>query len=151
MTDTFDSEPTNNVVDFKPKSQLDAEAQLAAFICWAKETLPKGIPNRVHASIRWEDVSWHPHGFNSCSFTALGSTIAAPKAMQAPFTDFAKAIVVYRGVYLQKKTMRDWRSALIALEVALFELTGTRDVTRVSAAVCNQACEHMDRFWTKGT
>lgn len=150
MTDTFDSEPTNNVVDFKPKSQLDAEAQLAAFICWAKETLPKGIPNRVHASIRWEDVSWHPHGFNSCSFTALGSTIAAPKAMQAPFTDFAKAIVVYRGVYLQKKTMRDWRSALIALEVALFELTGTRDVTRVSAAVCNQACEHMDRFWTKG-
>ena len=150
MTDTFDSEPTNNIVDFKPKSQLAAEAQLAAFIEWAKQTLPKGIPNRVHASIRWEDGSWHPHGVPSCSFTSLGSTIAAPKAMQAPFTEFAKAILVYRRVYLQKKEIRSWLSALMALEVALFELTGTRDVTRVSAAVCNKACEHMNRHWTKG-
>ena len=33
-----------------------------------------------------------------------------------------------------------------ALEVAL---TGTRDVTRVSSAVCNRACEHMQSQWTK--
>jgi hypothetical protein len=150
MTDTFDSEPTNNIVDFKPKSQLDAEAQLAAFIEWAKQTLPKGIPNRVHASIRWEDGSWHPHGFQSCSFSALGSTLVAPVTMQAPFTDFAKAIQVYRKVFLQKKSPTDSLMALKGLEVALFELTGTRDVTRVSAAVCNTACEHMNRHWTKG-
>lgn len=141
---------TENIVDFKPKSELAAEAQLAAFIEWAKLTLPKGVPNRVHASIRWEDGSWHPHGFHGCSFTALGSTNAAPKPMQAPFTDFAKAILVYRKVYLQKKSMKDWLCALMALEVALFELTGTRDVTRVSATVCNQACDHMARHWTKG-
>lgn len=139
---------TENIVDFKPKSELTAEAQLAAFIEWAKLTLPKGVPNRVHASIRWEDGSWHPHGFYGCSFTALGSTNAAPKPMQAPFTDFAKAILVYRKVYLQKKSAKEWLSALMALEVALFELTGTRDVTRVSAAVCNQACDHMDRHYT---
>lgn len=150
MTDTFDSEPTNNIVDFKPRSQLAAEAQLAAFIEWAKQTLPKGIPNRVHASIRWEDGSWHPHGVHACSFTAHGSTKAAPKAMQAPFTEFAKAMVVNRRVYLKKKTLNNWLNALKALEVALFELTGTRDVTRVSAAVCNKACEHMNRHWTKG-
>ena len=103
MTEVFDSEPsepTNNIVDFKPRSQLAAEAQLVAFIEWAKQTLPKGIPNRVHASIRWEDDSWHPHGFKGCSFTTLGSTKVAPKAMQAPFTEFAKALVVYRRVYL---------------------------------------------------
>ena len=99
MTEAFDSEPTNNIVDFKPRSQLAAEAQLAAFIEWAKQTLPKGVPNRVHASIRWEDDSWHPHGVQSCSFTALGSTKAVPKAMQAPFTEFAKAMVVHRRVY----------------------------------------------------
>lgn len=52
MTDAFDSELTNNIVDFEPRSQLAAEAQLAAFIEWAKQTLPKGIPNRVHSSIR---------------------------------------------------------------------------------------------------
>ncbi|SDG51839.1 hypothetical protein SAMN05216603_102135 [Pseudomonas benzenivorans] len=139
---------TENIVDFKPKSELTAEAQLAAFIEWAKLTLPKGVPNRVHASIRWEDGSWHLHGFNGCSFTALGSTNAAPKPMQAPFTDFAKAILVYRKVYLKKKSAKDRLSALMALEVALFELTGTRDVTRVSAAVCNQACDHIDRHYT---
>ncbi len=153
MTEVFDSEPsepTNNIVDFKPRSQLAAEAQLVAFIEWAKQTLPKGIPNRVHASIRWEDGSWHPHGFQGCSFTALGSTKVAPKAMQAPFTEFAKAIAVYRRVYLQKKVIDDWLGALKTLEVALFELTGTRDVTRVSAAVCDTACNHMNRHWTKG-
>jgi len=149
MTDAFYSEPTNNIVDFKPRSQLAAEAQLAAFIEWAKQTLPRGIPNRVHASIRWEDGSWHPHGCRGCSFTALGSTISAPKAMQAPFVEFAKAMLVYRRVYLQKKAVEDWLKALKALEVALLELTGTRDVTQVSAAVCNRACEHMSRHWTK--
>ncbi|WP_278401313.1 hypothetical protein [Stutzerimonas kunmingensis] len=149
MTDAFYSEPTSNIVDFKPRRQLAAEAQLGAFIEWAKQTLPKGIPNRVHASIRWEDGSWHPHGCQGCSFTAFGSTISAPKAMQALYTEFAKAIVVYRIVYLQKKAVDDWLKALKALEVALFELTGTRDVTRVSAAVCNKACEHMNRHWTK--
>ncbi len=150
MTEVFDSEPTNNIVDFKPRSQLAAEAQLVAFIEWAKQTLPKGIPNRVHASIRWEDDSWHPHGVQYCSFTALGSTKAVRKAMQAPFTEFAKAMVVYRRVYLQKKDITTWRYALQALEAALFELTSTRDVTRVSAAVCDTACNHMNRHWTKG-
>lgn len=150
MTDALYSEPTNNIVDFKPGSQLAAEAQLAAFIEWAKQTLPKGIPNRVRAGIRWEDVSWHSHGFEGCSFRVLGSTISAPKAMQAPFTEFAKAILVYRRVYLQKKTIQDWLNALRPLEVALFDETGTRDVTRVTAAVCNKACEHMDRHWAKG-
>ncbi|TRO36630.1 hypothetical protein [Ectopseudomonas mendocina] len=153
MTEVFDSEPsepTNNIVDFKPRSQLAAEAQLVAFIEWAKQTLPKGIPNRVHASIRWEDDSWHPHGFKGCSFTTLGSTKVAPKAMQAPFTEFAKALVVYRRVYLQKKSVDEWLFALRELEAVLFELTGTRDVTRVSAAVCSTACEHMNRHWTKG-
>lgn len=142
------TEPTNNIFDFKPQSQLAAEAQLAAFIKWAKQTLPKGIPNRVHASIRWEDDSWHQHGFLSCSFTALGSTKSAPKAIQEPFTDFAKAILVYRRVYLQKTNARGWLVALKALEVALFEVKNTRNVTRVSAAVCNKACDHMARHWT---
>lgn len=153
MTEAFDSEPsepTNNIVDFKPRSQLAAETQLAAFIEWAKQTLPKGIPYRVHASIRWEDDSWHSHGVQSCSFSALGPTKTDPKAMQVPFTEFAKAMVVYRRVYLQKKDICNWLSALKALEAALFELTGTLDVTQVSAAVCNKACDHLNRHMTKG-
>lgn len=132
-----------SIVDFKAKNDLTAMAHLNEFIEWAKETLPKGIPNRVYASIRWNDDSWHRHGFEKSSFSALGSTRNVPKMMQLPFTDFAKAIMVYRRVYQTKKSIEDWLNALKALEVALVELTGTRDVTRVSAAVCNLACEHM--------
>jgi len=139
----------SNIVDFKPKSHLAAEAQLNAFIRWAKTTLPKGIPDWVYASIRWEDEGWHAHGFKNCAFTALGSTRKAPKKMQPPFTDFAKAIMVHRRVYQAKKDLEGWHKPLKALEVALVELTGTRDVTRVSAAVCNLACAHMQSHWVK--
>lgn len=131
------------IADFKPSSQLSAEAQLKAFINWAKETLPKGIPDRVHASIRWDDESWHAHGFESCAFRALGSTQGTPVYMPHPFADFVKAVMVYRRVYQTKKSVKSWLEALRYLEVALAELTGTRDITRVSAAVCNQACEYM--------
>ncbi|EDM46415.1 hypothetical protein [Marinobacter algicola] len=150
MTKSSDSKSTHHIVDFKPKSHRDAEAQLEAFVQWAKQTLPKGIPDRVHESILWEDLSWHKHGFTSCSFTALGSTIAAPRTMQPPFIEFAKAILVYRRVYSHMKSLQPWLSAMKALEAALVDLTGSRDVTRVTAAVCNRACEHMNRHWTKG-
>jgi len=139
-----------NILDFKAKNDLTAEEQLNAFIEWAKQTLPKGIPDRVYASIRWNDDSWHPHGFEGCAFTALGSNKNAPKKMQLPFTDFAKAILVYRRVYQITNSPRVWLDALRALEAALIELTGTRDVTRVSAAVCNLACQLMQNQWAKG-
>jgi len=150
MTGTVDSKPKTNIVDFKPKSHLAAESQLKAFIAWAKETLPKGIPDRVYEGICWEDDSWHQHGFIGCPFTALASTHNAPVKMQPPFTDFAKALLVYRRVYLTKRSVKDWLFTLKALEAALVELTGSRDVTRVSAAVCNRACEHMQTRWKAG-
>jgi hypothetical protein len=138
-----------NIVDFKSKSHLDAEAQLKAFIQWAQVTLQKGVPNRVHSSIRWEDESWHSHGMNGSAFTALGSTREATVNMQPPFTDFAKAIVVYHVIH-QGKSAQDWLKSIKPLEVALVELTGTRDVTRVSAAVCSRACEYMQIHWSVG-
>lgn len=150
MTKDMDFESKTNIVDFKPKNHLDAEAQLDTFIQWAKETLPKGIPNRVHASIHWEADSWHQHGIEACSFNVLSSTKAPPVKMQPPFLDFAKAIVVHRFIFQQKKHVRQRVDAIRALEVALVELTGTHDVTRVSAAVCNRACDHIQAQWTKG-
>jgi hypothetical protein len=150
MTRNVDAGPATTIFDFKPKDHLAAQAQLAAFIQWARQTLPKGIPNRVHASIRWEDGSWHRHGIGWCAFVELGSTRGAPKELQPPFADFAKAIVVHRRVYAQKKSVQDRMAALRALEIALIDLTGTRDVTLVSAAVCNRACDHLSRHWAKG-
>ncbi|MDO8271600.1 MAG: hypothetical protein Q7U82_06720 [Gammaproteobacteria bacterium] len=146
MTHRVDSRPNYNIVDFNPKRHLNAEAQVVAFIQWAKETVPKGIPNRVYDSFSWEDESWHYHGFYGCNFRAWGST----SRMQPPFTDFAKAMLVYRCVYQTKQSASPWLKSLKALEAALVELTGGRDVARVSAAVCNLASDYMQTHTTKG-
>lgn len=145
----------SNVVDFKPLSHLKAAEQLDAFISWAQATLPKGVPNqRVHAGIRWDMDSWHESGIISCSFIAHGSPRNSnpkdKKYMQPPFMDFAKALIVHYRVFRGKKSAKDILSGARIIEVALVEMTGTRDVTRVSAAICNRACEHLKTEYPNG-
>ncbi|MCF5166400.1 hypothetical protein GIW45_20535 [Pseudomonas congelans] len=137
-----------NIIDFRPLSYLKATAQLEAFIEWAQATLPKGVPSqRVHAGIRWDMDSWHNSGITSCAFTAHGSPRNSKpeekKYMEPPFMDFAKALIVHHRVFRGKKSAKDMLSGARILEVALLELTGTSDVTKVSAAICNRACEHL--------
>ena len=145
----------NGIIDFKPQSHLKAVAQLDAFITWAKATLPKGVPNkRVHAGIRWDMDSWHQSGIVSCAFTAHGSIRKSRTTdrqyMQPPFIDFAKALIVYYRVFLGKQSIGHWITSAKVLEVALVELSGTRDVTRISPAICNRACEHLKNYYTEG-
>lgn len=145
----------SNIIDFKPLSYLKAAAQLDAFIAWAQATLPKGVPSeRVHAGIRWDMDSWHNSGVSSCAFTAHGSPRNSnpkdKKYMQPPFMDFAKALVVYYRVFRGKKSAKDMLFGVRILEVALVEMTGTCDVTRVSAAICNRACEHLKAEYPDG-
>ena len=143
-----------DIIDFKPKADLEAAEQLDAFVVWAKATLPKGIPDRVHVCIRWDMNSWHKSGMNGAAFTALQlSKNASDKQnryMQSPFIDFAKSIAVYRRVFMGKKDTKGWVSSLKALEMALVEKTGAGDVTQVSAEVCNRATELMQLQWSKG-
>ncbi|WP_417788460.1 hypothetical protein [Stutzerimonas xanthomarina] len=138
----------NNIVDFKPISHVKAAAQLDAFIAWAQSTLLKGVPNqRVRAGIRWDMDSWHRSGILSCAFTAhrspRNSNSETKRYMQRPFMDFAKALIVHYRVFQGKKAAKSMLYGARILEVALVEMTGTRDVTRVSAAICNRACEHL--------
>ncbi|MGP9551387.1 hypothetical protein [Halomonas sp. AOP42-D1-22] len=145
----------SSIIDFKPQSHLKAAEQLDAFIAWAKASLLKGVPNKdVHAGIRWDMDSWHKSGVTSCAFTSHGSPRYAKakdkKYMQPPFVDFAKALIVYYRVFLGKKSVHSWLSAAKILEVALVELSGTRDVTRLSAAICNRTCEHFKNQYPDG-
>jgi len=98
--------------------------------------------------------SWHKSGVVGCAFTVYGSDRTAKtkdkEYMQSPFIDFAKALIVYRRVFQGKKSTKDWLSAIKALEVALFELSGTRDVMRISAAICNRACEILKSIYLNG-
>jgi hypothetical protein len=142
-----------DIIDFQPKEGLEAYEQLDAFVAWGKITLPKGIPNRVNENIRWDMDSWHRSGVKHAAFTAFKSprnpTPETKLYMQLPFKDFAKALVVYRCIFLEKKSSDSWLRCLKALEVALVELSGARDVTQVSAAVCNRACELIQLQWTR--
>lgn len=135
----------SNVIDFKPKEDLAAIKKLEGFITWAQETLPKGIPDRVHPSIRWDLNSWHRSGMTGTTFTALDSPRYEPdqtkRYMQSPYIDFAKAVMVHRCVFQGKKDASNSVFILKVLEAALLELTGTRDVTLVSPAVCDRACD----------
>jgi len=144
----------SNIVNFKPRADLDTAEQLGEFIAWAKETLPKGIPDLVHESIQWDMPSWHQSGVTRATFTALSSPKYACDNtrlyMQPPFIDFAKAIAVHVRVFLRKKSVGDWMSALRALEAALVEVKGTRDVSQVSASVCNRACEYLVEKYRAG-
>ncbi|HCF0990463.1 TPA: hypothetical protein ACID0D_002238 [Pseudomonas aeruginosa] len=145
----------SNIIDFKPLSHLKATEQLDAFIAWAQATLPKGVYNqRVHSGIRWDMDSWHNSGVSSCAFTAHGSPRNSnsknKKYMQTPFMNFAKALIVYYRVFRGKKSAKDMLFGARILEVALVEVTGTSDVTRVSAAICNRACEHLKAEYPDG-
>ena len=121
----------SDVVDFKPKAEVEAAEQLERFIMWAKATLPKGIPHQVHAGIRWDMSSWHYSGFNGASFTALGSPRNAKqdqrRYMQCSFADFAKAFLVHRRVFQRKKDVKGVLYSLRALAKALLELTQKDD------------------------
>ncbi|EPG9351910.1 hypothetical protein [Stutzerimonas stutzeri] len=145
----------SNIIDFKPLSHLKAAAQLDAFLAWAKATLPKGTLNqRVHPGIRWDMDSWHNSGIKSCAFTAHGSPRNSnpkdKKYMQPAFMDFAKALIVYYRVFRGKKSAKDILSGARILEVALVEVTGSSDITRVSAAICNRACEKLKAEFPDG-
>ncbi|MHC8379218.1 hypothetical protein ACYZT3_25450 [Pseudomonas sp. MDT1-16] len=143
------------VTDFRPRCHVKAATQLAHFIAWAQLTLPKGVSNhRVHAGIRWDMDSWHHSGITSCSFAAHGSprnlNTKNKKLMEAPFIDFAKALIVHHCVFRAKKSAKDILSGAKILEVALYDMTGTNDPTRTSAAVCNRACEYLKADYPDG-
>lgn len=143
----------SNITDFKPQAHLKAAAQLDVFISWAQATLPKGVlSKRVHAGIRWDMNSWHQYGLKACTFSAHGSPRSVRseyrKNMQPAFMDFAKAVIVYHGIFRNKKAVHGLLPSLRNLEVALRELTGTGDITLVSTAVCNRACEHLQAYYS---
>jgi hypothetical protein len=144
----------SNVSDFKPRAELEAAKQLDGFITWAKDSLPKGIPDLVHEGIQWDMLSWHQLGVHYASFRAYDASRYSSDGvgvfMKPPFIDFAKSMIVHARVFRRKKYISDLLGALKALEAALVDLKGTRDVTQVSAAVCSRACEFIVARCPKG-
>lgn len=134
-----------NIIAFRARSHLDAAANLAAFVGWAKKSLPLG--ENVKAGIVWDAASWVHWGIEGSRVSRLGAdNHDSQMLMSSPFRDFAKAIIVYRAVF-EGKTLSSWMEALKGLEAALIEIVGSADVTCTNAAVCDRACELMMAAW----
>ncbi|MCW9052613.1 MAG: hypothetical protein OQJ91_09955 [Motiliproteus sp.] len=134
----------SNIIPFKPKKDLDAAANLAGFITWAKTSLSLG--EGVKFGIEWDADSWVPWNIAGTRVSTLGATKSHPIVMTQPFRDFAKAVMVNRAV-LQSKKIGNWGEALKGLEAGLREQTGGGDVTQINAAVCAKACHLIQQAW----
>ena len=136
----------SNIKPFTPKAGLKAEAQLDRFINWAKGTAEKSRTlegGRLHESFSWDDAGWHQYNVESVAFTKLESTRSNRIDMEAPFVDFAKAVVVERTIFHRIKKPRDSLDALRALDSALSDIGNGVAVTKTKAEHCNKALELM--------
>ena len=133
-----------NIKQFTPQAGLDAEAQLKRFIAWAKEaaeesrTLKEG---RIHESFNWDDSSWHHYNIADVAFTKFGSTKANRIEMEAPFVDFAKAVIVERAIFRGNISSKSCLDALRAVEASLSEKG--KSATKVKGVDCNRAFDWM--------
>lgn len=143
------------VIDFKPRSHLEAAAQLDAFISWARMTLVKGVDNKwLNPGLQWDMPSWHQGGIKGCSFTACmthqGNNAEVEGYMQKPFMDFAKALVVHQYIFRRKSSVDGILRALKLLEVALLEYTGSVDVTKLSSTICDTVAANLRLNFCEG-
>lgn len=143
----------NNIVDFQPLHELEANARLEAFIKWAKQALDKGVKYQlVHSGIRWEMDSWGYYGIKNSSFTAWGANkntaLADKKYMSPKFGDFARAFITYHSVFKKLRVFSSLMTGLRVLEAALYEIKKTDDVTQISPDVCHRATEYLVEKYT---
>ncbi|MFW7523768.1 hypothetical protein ACODM8_06460 [Vibrio ostreicida] len=129
----------SHILQFKPKTDLTAQANLDAFIKWAKQVAEDSKGGLLYDSFSWDDLTWRTHGVNEAAFTRSGWTASNPVWMESPFVDFAKAIVIKRYCYDRFKSMQQYLDALRALEAALTSLQRAGVVTQITAEVCNTA------------
>lgn len=135
----------NSIISFKARKGLEAAINLAAFIDWAKITLPLGA--KVKDGIQWDADTWTFWGINRSRVSSFRARKGdKDKLMAQPFRNFAKAVMVHRAVK-DEKTLDSWDMALKALEASLREITGNVDVTQTNAAVCAKACDLMRKKW----
>lgn len=144
----------SNIIDFKPLATLKPPRSWMPFSLGQKPLCPRELLTNefirefvgiwTHGIIRELNLAPSPH------MDHREIRIKDKKYMQPAFMDFAKALIVYYRVFRGKKSAKDILSGARILEVALVEVTGSSDITRVSAAICNRACEKLKAEFPDG-
>lgn len=134
-----------NVSVFKPKTELDAEANLHNFIEFARNELTVFGANLDFESNIW-DISARAalkarNASSSLHFTGYPSSHAAKdgQVMPEPFRSFAKAYIRNHYAYSDANVNADWVTALRALLQALVESGVAPSPTKATAHHFQQA------------
>ena len=132
-----------DVISFRPREGLEAEKQVKEFIAWAKGLTGFDKPD---SKLDWGAWGWKPWLGRSCDFVKLGvnsrstSFDLSKELLDRKIIDFAKAYVLEQQSLKTTKTIQEI-VAVRVLEVALLELIGEADITRVNASVYDRAAE----------
>lgn len=134
----------SDIVQFVPRAERDASANLAEFIRLAKEEL-----TAFGGRDAWEDDKWRHNDtvvvfatktepLDSYSFTPLAE----------PFNEFAKAYVKYHYSHKPVKDLAGMVQALRCMEAALLEVCGRAEIARLSVAVMDVCAAKCREFYS---
>lgn len=144
----------NTVIQFQPKSQHDAKANLADFIEYSKKLQPLGVDQPFESNIWAAGKAIHHRQGNakvSFRFTQIVEINgelqkkippkSIQKLMEEPFLSFAKAMICYKYALVPTTDIRRSYYALRHLYVALDRTTGSLCPTEITATVLDLACQ----------
>lgn len=133
-----------DVVQFVPRAESDASANLAEFIRLAKEEL-----TAFGGYDGWNSDTWRHNGtvvvfatktapLDSYSFTPLAE----------PFNEFAKAYVRYSYSHKPVKNMATTVQALRCMEAALLDVCGRAEIAMLSVAMMDVSAAKCREFYS---
>lgn len=132
----------SDVIQFVPRAELDAEANLAAFIRLAREELTAFSEGGA-----WDSNRWKHH--ETVAVFATGTTPPSPYSytpMAEPFMQFAKAYLRYKYSLAPVKNLQVMVQALRCLEAALLE-SGPAEIGRLTGAVMDTSAQKCSDFY----
>ncbi|MEQ6475307.1 integrase [Comamonas sp. wu1-DMT] len=145
----------SNLVLFKPRRELSAEKNLAAFVAMCRDELTALGADLPFDEMKW-DVTNHiklkgKNGALRAVFSTWESADdSEPTPMAEPYAAFAKSYFRYQHAFCPTKSIGSRLAATRALGAALAE-HGSHDVTLVHGQVLNRAAQLIAVHYGKDT
>ena len=131
------------IINFTPKSQLDAQANMLQFINECKHQLTV-----FGADLNWDSWLWYKAGH----FTKLGTHSRSPNdadKLHDDFIDFAKAYFRYQQGHNPTGTKNELK-ALRAIEAALLQQTQRASPLDLTITILDHAAQLIREHYTAG-
>lgn len=132
----------SDVIQFVSRAELDAKANLAAFINLAKERLTAFGAGGAWDSNRWE----HDEVVAVFATKTMPLTSYSYTPMAEPFMQFAKSYLRYSFSHAPVKSVAYMLQALRCVEAGLLA-SGEADIRRLTAAIMDVSAEKCREFY----